>query len=195
MQHFRAHFLIFAATFLIPFFCSSPCNAQIDKTFTGNNEGIFQIMGTEQPYNFVSNNFHTRMDKDRQQIEVILPIESLKPADDPLHMEILQDIFPPPFVTQFYLTATFDREIISTEDFSQPVKLVLDGVLTFKKEQIHLPVEVSIFSINETLFYNMSTQFDLGLLDRNYEGRYEEIITGEFLIVLNDARWDIDIRE
>ena len=195
MRRYFPLFLFSTAIFPVVLFISSPCNAQVDKSFTGNNEGIFQIMGNEQPYNFLSNDIQTRLDKDRRQIEVILPIKSLEPADDPLHMEILHDVFPPRFVTQFYLTANFDREIISTEDFSQPVNLKLDGVLTFEEEQVYLPVEISIFSVDETIFYNMTARFDLDLLDRNYEGKYKEIITGEFLMVVNDARWDIDIRE
>lgn len=167
---------------------------QWDDTFIGNNEGILQIKGTEQNYEFRSNNISARINRDQNRMEFVLPLNSFAPiASDPVHLQIYNDVFAAPLPLKIYITVPFDRETFDTEDFSQPINLILNGVLTLLGESAQLPVEVSFFSAEDKVFYNMAARFNLEQINRAYEGIYREIITGEFGIIVNRASWNEDL--
>lgn len=185
-------FLVLAAST----WSTSVAQDRTEETFIGNNEGVLQIEGTEQQYEYQSNIISARIDKDESTMEFIFPLNSFSPVDsDPVHEQIFNDIFASPFPLLIYMTVPFDKEALSAEDFSQPVDLVLNGVLTFRDESIQLPVEVSLFSVDENIFYNVASRFSLDDLDKPYDGIYKEIITGQFVIIINDAKWDEDLNE
>lgn len=163
-----------------------------DKTFIGNNEGLLQIKGTKQHYEFISQEVSARIDINENLMEFIIPLKSFAPVEDLEHQRILNDIFSSPFRLPLYLTATFDEEVVRRENFTQPVNVVLNGTLSLYEEHFQVPVEVSIYAVDETVFYNMVTRFDLSLLGRDYDGIYKDIITGEFMIIVNDAQWNRD---
>lgn len=182
---------------LFALFISLICNSAFsqdrrDKTFVGNNEGILQINGTTQHYEFVSQEVSARIDINENLMEFIIPLKSFVPVENLEHQRILNDVFSSPFRLPLYLTATFDEEAFRRDNFTQPMNIVLNGTLSLYEEQFQVPVEVSIYAVDETVFYNMVTRFDLSLLGRNYDGIYKEIITGEFMIIVNDAQWNRD---
>lgn len=186
-------FLSIFVVFFIGLLCNSVVGQDISsKTFIGNNEGILQIKGTKQQYEFISQEVSARLDLNENLMEFIIPLKSFLAVEEPEHQKILSDVFSSPYQLPLYLTATFDEEVVRREDFTQPLNIVLNGTLSLYEEHFQVPVEVSIYAVDETVFYNMVTRFDLSLLGRNYDGIYKEIITGEFLLIVNEAQWNRD---
>ena len=163
---------------------------QWNDTFIGNNEAVLQIKGTEQEYQYQSNRVKARIDREQSRMEFVFPLNSVAPVNnDPVHLEIYNDIFASSVPLFIYLTVPFDEETLTTDVLEQPINLILNGVLTFVDESAQLPVEVSLFSADEDIFYNLATQFNLEQINRPYDGIYREIITGEFGLVMSDAMW------
>lgn len=167
-----------------------PLFAQESWHYTGNNEVFLKISGTESDYEFVSHHLKTGMDRERKAFGFIIPVETLQPTGDPSHLSILRDLFPYQTTPTITLTAILEEETVTLEDFSQPQHLVLNGVLSLNEESFYLPVDISVYANRNELFYNMIAHFDLDLIDKSYEGKYEEIITGEFVIYVNEGSWN-----
>ena len=166
---------------------------QWNETFIGNNEAVLQIKGTEQEYHYQSNSVKARIDRKQSRMEFVFPLNSFSPVNnDPVHLEIYNDIFASSVPLSIYLTVPLDEATLTTEVLEQPLNLILNGVLTFIDESVQLPVEVSLFSADEDIFYNMATRFDLELINRPYNGIYRDIITGEFGLVMSNAMWSDD---
>lgn len=184
-------------TVFVAFFISLLCNSVFgqgisNKTFIGNNEGILQIKGTKQHYEFISQEVSARLDINENLMEFIIPLQSFMAVEEPEHQKILSDVFSSPYELPLYLTATFDEDVVRRENFTQPLNIVLNGTLSLYEEHFQVPVEVSIYAVEEIIFYNMVTRFDLGLLGRKYNGIFKEIITGEFMLIVNEAQWNRD---
>lgn len=188
MEKFLHQFL-FAIAFLLPYLLPAQIR-QEQAIFTTNNEAFFTIVGTRQHYEFSSDEMKTTVDRAENSFEFLLDMRTLQPENDPLHSEIITDIFYFQTVPRLRLTATMEEETANLANLTNSTTMVLQGLLTINDISFQVPVEVSFIAQDNQFFYNAEARFDLDLMDYPYDGEFADIITGEFVLFVNNAFWN-----
>jgi len=165
-------------------------NLPQNQIYNVANEVSLKIFGIDRNYNFISEKFAGRYDKNQRFFEFILPIQSVFPIDGTHDVSIVRDLFVinkgQPVIN---LTVSFMDPLVSLEEFNSPQELILDGWLTIADRKYNIPVVMSLYYSNEVLFYKLRTEIDMYKLSWNMPEHYRTFLTGIMQIQVNDGKW------
>lgn len=170
-----------------------PARAQFENgPYTGSNRIIIALEGPTSRYEFVSQQLLVRYNKNTQQVECMLPVQSLVPLNDSIPANMAYDVLFGARYPQLFINIAAPVEKISSgslvpETIDRTTSVGLQGV---NNETV---IPVAFTSENNALFF--STSFDL-MLD-NFQAslplEYLPLLTGRVLITIDHARW-VNIR-
>lgn len=165
-------------------------NVPQEQVYNFANEVLIIVQGTDQNFIYQSDQFAGRYDKNDNLFEFILPVTSLYSLDEAIDIKVIRDIL---LVNKgqpiLKLTASFNDPLINVQDFNSPQEVLLDGWLTFNEERYNIPVVMSLYFVNDMLYYKLRTEIDMYELDWRMPVHYRKFLTGKLMIQVTDGKW------
>ncbi|WP_139307873.1 hypothetical protein [Pontibacter flavimaris] len=175
---------------LLPLLLSAPdVVGQRNRTpYTGSNRVLLTLDGHSAPYEFVSDQMLVRYNKDLQQLECVLSLETLVPLQDTIPQNMAFDVLFGARYPQLYITmAAPERQInagnLGSETIRRKTAVQLQSVTR------DLVVPISFSPESSSLYF--STTLDLWLSDfqASLPVAYLPLLTGRVTITIDRARW------
>ncbi|OKL41680.1 hypothetical protein A3841_11665 [Pontibacter flavimaris] len=156
--------------------------------YTGSNRVLLTLDGHSAPYEFVSDQMLVRYNKDLQQLECVLSLETLVPLQDTIPQNMAFDVLFGARYPQLYITmAAPERQInagnLGSETIRRKTAVQLQSVTR------DLVVPISFSPESSSLYF--STTLDLWLSDfqASLPVAYLPLLTGRVTITIDRARW------
>ncbi|MEJ8755478.1 hypothetical protein WG947_00600 [Pontibacter sp. H259] len=169
-------------------FFSASASAQVRQPFTGNNIITVVLESPQGRYEFKSPDLLVRYNKNTEQLECSLLVNSLKPTSDTIPASMAYDVLYGAKFPELVFFIDVPEEIIRRgtpypEPLSQRTNITLQGITN----QTQIPV---VFTADKRRV-SFGTNFDLRLdnFEASIPARYMPVLTGRLLINIMNARW------
>jgi hypothetical protein len=185
-KNLRLLYLLLLLTLLL----SAPEAAgQRNRTpYTGSNRVLLTLDGHAAPYEFVSDQMLVRYNKDLQQLECVLSLETLVPLQDTIPQNMAFDVLFGARYPQLYITMAAPEQQINagnlgSETFRRKAVVQLQSITR------DVVVPISFSPESSSLYF--STTLDLWLSDfqASLPVAYLPLLTGRVTITIDRARW------
>ena len=176
-------FLIFVVLVL-----ALPAMSQTPAPFTTGNSTIVTIGGNTENYEHVSPELLVRYNQNTQNVECVLNVASLRPANLSAPLGLVQDVFfaskYPEFILEFKVPAeNVTSERAGVQDLECRASVTFQGITN----ETVIPVQFT--SNKQSLVF--SSNFDI-MID-NFQGsipaKYLPILNGRITITIQNAQW------
>lgn len=174
--------------------CFSATAQRNRSPYTGSNRVLLSLDGHVAPFEFMSDQVLVRYNKDAQQLECILPVETLIPMNDTIPRGMAYDVlfgarYPQVYISMAAPVQQINAGNMSPETIRRRTAVSIQGIT----QSIVVPVS---FSPENTSLY-FSTTFELRLEDfqASLPLAYLPLLTGRVTITIDRARWiDLNMR-
>lgn len=171
------------------FLTTTEATAQRNRSpYTGSNRVLLTLDGLTGRYEFMTTQALVRYNKDTQQLECILPVETFLPLQDTIPADMAYEVlfgakYPQVFISLAAPVQKINAANLGTETIRRKTAIRLQNVT----QSIELPVS---FSSESTSVY-FTTTLDLRLEDfeTSLPIKYLPLLTGRMLITIDRARW------
>ncbi|MCC9167485.1 YceI family protein [Pontibacter harenae] len=165
-----------------------PAKAQSRTPFTNGNTTIVTVKGNTADYDYVTPELLVRYNNTTQNVECVLNVASLRPANAEAPPGLVQDVFfvskYPEFILEFKVPAeSVAANRTGVQDLNTRASITFQGITN----EVLIPVHLS--SDKQSIVF--STNFDM-MLD-NHQGsipaKYLPVLSGRIVITIQNARW------
>ncbi|WP_299757378.1 hypothetical protein [uncultured Pontibacter sp.] len=158
------------------------------NAYTGNNSVLVTLDGFTNRYEFKSEQTLVRYNKDTQQIECIIPVETLLPLRDTIPPSMAYDVLFGAVHPQIFISFAAPTQQINAANLS-PENVNLKTYVRLQEVTNSLAAPV-IFTPESTALH-FSTTLDLQLSDfqASIPVAYLPLLTGRMMITIDRARW------
>ncbi|MCX2741805.1 hypothetical protein [Pontibacter anaerobius] len=174
-------------------FPASDATAQRNREpYTGNNRVLLALDGYAGRYQFISEQVLVRYNKDLQQLECVVPVETLVPLHDSIPQNMAYEVLFGAVYPQLYITLAAPVQQINAGSLSPETRRLSAAV---RIQDVTDDTVVPVSFVPENNSFHFSTTFDLNL--ENFQASipvaYVPLLTGRLLITVDRAHW-IDLK-
>ncbi|WP_266205405.1 hypothetical protein [Pontibacter kalidii] len=163
--------------------------AQRTRTpYTGSNRVLLTLDGHTSPYEFMSDQLLVRYNKDLQQLECILPVETLVPLQDTIPQNMAYDVLFGARYPQLYITIAAPEQQINAGNLS-PETIRRKIAVQLQNTTQDMVVPISFSPESASLYFSTSLELRLSDFQASVPTSYLPLLTGRITITIDRARW------
>ncbi|WP_276495738.1 hypothetical protein [Pontibacter litorisediminis] len=156
--------------------------------YTGSNRVLLALDGPAGRYEFVSDQMLVRYNKETQQLECILPVETLLPVQDSVPQNMAYEVLFGAKYPQLLITMAAPVQQINAGNLSPET---LERRTSVRLQNVTRDLEAPVSFAPESSSLYFSTTLDLRLEDfqASLPVAYLPLLTGRLIITIDRARW------
>ncbi len=168
--------------------------SQSQQYYTGGNNIIITLEGTDNRYEYRSEEMLVRYNDDTHKLECVLPIDNLRPANDYSPASMLHDLFYTAKFPELQIEIDAPVEKINAgnlyaEVLNKKIRVLLQGKIKEMNNQVTFTPD------KRALMFSTSFELTFNNLNILVPAKYIPMLTGRILVTISNARWaDTDLR-
>ncbi|PTX14547.1 hypothetical protein C8N40_111213 [Pontibacter mucosus] len=164
-------------------------NAQRNRSpYTGSNRILLTLDGSDARYEFMSDQVLVRYNREMQQLECILPVETLLPLQDSIPRNMAYEVLYGARYPQLYITMAAPVQQINAGNLS-PETVSSKVEVRLQNTTRNLQVPVTFSPESTSLYFTATLDLQMEDFQASLPVAYLPLLTGRFTITIDRARW------